>query len=200
MANTPKDVDWESIEADYRAGILSVQAIGRANGISGQAIHNRAKAENWQRDLAQRIHAAREARLARLAGPQTRRSAEDLQIVEANAQAQTDVIVGHRGDIQNLRKTVAAMTAELEASCNTHLMDALEEILEEKAKNSTAAQAAAIYKAYEAAMSLGGRSASAKNLVNCLATLIDKERQAFGIDKASSTGKQSLADFLESLS
>ena len=39
--------DWERIEADYRAGLLSVREIATAQGISHTAVQKRAKADGW---------------------------------------------------------------------------------------------------------------------------------------------------------
>lgn len=43
--------DWERIEADYRAGLLSVREIAAANGVSHVAIGKRVKRDGWERDL-----------------------------------------------------------------------------------------------------------------------------------------------------
>ena len=42
MAAAPK-IDWERVEADYRAGLLSVREIAAAHSVSHTAIGNRSK-------------------------------------------------------------------------------------------------------------------------------------------------------------
>ena len=47
-------IDWEAVERDYRAGILSVREIGAKCGCTHTAINKRAKAEGWERERAAR--------------------------------------------------------------------------------------------------------------------------------------------------
>lgn len=50
MAAISKNVDWVSIEGEYRAGVKPVTGIATAHGISHTAINKRAKANGWARD------------------------------------------------------------------------------------------------------------------------------------------------------
>ena len=52
--DTKKPIDWEAIERDYRAGILSVREIGAKCGCTHTAINKRAKRDGWERDRAAR--------------------------------------------------------------------------------------------------------------------------------------------------
>ena len=52
-----KNIDWDSIQALYRTGQLSVREIARRYGISDTHINNRAKKEGWTRDLTAKIAA-----------------------------------------------------------------------------------------------------------------------------------------------
>jgi hypothetical protein len=45
-----KTIDWERIEADYRAGLLSVREIAASQGVSHVAIAKRAKRDGWKRE------------------------------------------------------------------------------------------------------------------------------------------------------
>lgn len=56
-----KTPDWERIEADYRAGLLSVREIAASQGITHGAINKRAKRDGWERDLAAKIRAKADA-------------------------------------------------------------------------------------------------------------------------------------------
>ena len=47
-------IDWEAIERDYRAGILSVREIGAKCGCTHTAINKRAKRDGWERERAAR--------------------------------------------------------------------------------------------------------------------------------------------------
>lgn len=204
MAAKAKPVDWLAVEADYRAGILTDRVIAKKHGkdvgipLSHTAVQKKAKAQGWTRDLASRIEKRREDKVAKAAvakkGCQLTEASEK-QVVEANASMQTNVILGHRSDIQALRAAVAAMAGELGALANTDLQDALELVLDEKTKDATEKRAAALEKAYHAAMALGSRAGAGQKLASALGILIDKERQAFGIDKGGEGGL-SLGEFL----
>jgi len=50
-----KTPDWKRIEADYRAGLLSVREIAGAQGVSHVATGKRAKRGGWERDLNAKI-------------------------------------------------------------------------------------------------------------------------------------------------
>lgn len=48
MTSAPKpNADWESVEREYRAGVLSVREIGKAAGVSHVAVLKKAKREGW---------------------------------------------------------------------------------------------------------------------------------------------------------
>jgi hypothetical protein len=51
MANRKKNkaIDWKRVEADFRAGIMSIREIARFYEISDTAVHKKAKVEGWER-------------------------------------------------------------------------------------------------------------------------------------------------------
>jgi DNA-binding MurR/RpiR family transcriptional regulator len=51
-------VDWEAIEKQYRAGVLTVREIARQGGVSHTAINKRAKDSGWPRDLTAKVREA----------------------------------------------------------------------------------------------------------------------------------------------
>lgn len=200
MAAKAKQIDWHQVETDFRAGVLTNTAIGKKQGISHTAVQKRAKADGWTRDLSKRIDAAREAKVSRSivsAKVSKQREATEAAVVQANADLQTGLILSHRKDIQALRKAVAAMSEELGALANADLQAALELVLDEKTKDATDKRRAALEKAYDAAMALGSRAGAGQKLASALGVLIEKERQAFGIDKVGHEG--GLATFLKGL-
>lgn len=194
-------VDWAAVETDYRAGIKTLRAIGSDRGVSNVAILKKAKKEGWARDLGERIRARAAEKVSKAAVSKSvskQRLLTDQQTVEANAELQSQIILGHRSDIKLLRATVAGMAGELGALANGEIQAALEMVLDERIEEGSQAYKTALSKAFDAALALGGRSAAGKNLVASLGILIDKERLAFGIDRGGE-GRQSLGEFLASL-
>ena len=58
-------IDWDRIEVDYRAGLLSMREIADQQGVSHTAINKRARAGAWDRDLSAKIHAKAEVLVSR---------------------------------------------------------------------------------------------------------------------------------------
>jgi len=58
-------LDWEAIERDYRAGLLSIREIAVRHGCTHTAINRRAKVRDWERDLKPKIQAKAEALVSR---------------------------------------------------------------------------------------------------------------------------------------
>mgnify|MGYP003579787045 CR=1 FL=1 len=134
MAQKEKSApDWERIEADYRAGVLSVREIAASQGISHTAIQKKAKAEGWERDLGAKIKAKAD-RLVAKREVATQVAAErvepDRAIVEANAEVIAQVRLTHRGDIARARKLCMSLLAEIEVETdNLALFEELGELL-----------------------------------------------------------------------
>lgn len=191
MAAKQKDVDWVAIEREFRTGLKSNRAIGTAYGVSDMAIRKRAKRDEWTKDLSAAIREKTEQKVRRAAVRTKVRkegAANDKEVVEANSNLAAATILSHRSDLAILKKTIVGMAGELGALSNTELQEALELVLDEKIDKASDAYRNAMLKAFAAAMALGGRSSAGKNLVMSLGLLIDKERQAFGIDKVGSEG------------
>jgi hypothetical protein len=58
-------IDWEAIEAAYRAGVLSFREIARQHGVPVSTLHKRVTAKGWQRDLSSAVRQEAQSRLAR---------------------------------------------------------------------------------------------------------------------------------------
>lgn len=101
----PRKPDWEAIEREYRAGQISVRAIAAAHGITEGAIRKRAKADGWERALADEVRKAVREKLVRADGtrPGTQeRRATDHEIVEAASLRGLQVVTSHRRDLEQL--------------------------------------------------------------------------------------------------
>lgn len=105
-----KPVDWEAVEREYRAGLLSVREIGKAACVSHVAVLKRAKREGWVQNLAARV---REEVTARLVTAEVT-VANSREAITEIALRSVDVILAHRKDIAKHRHLAAAMLQELE--------------------------------------------------------------------------------------
>jgi hypothetical protein len=111
--------DWEAIERDYRAGLLSVHEIARQHGCSGTAIGKRAKAGAWQRDLTAKVQERFRVKVAATkvdpkVSEAADRATENLIIEEASDRAHT-IVEGHLSRAKRLTALVDRTLGEIEA-------------------------------------------------------------------------------------
>jgi len=186
--NEKRVVDWESIERDYRAGLLSVREIAAAQGVSHTAIQKRAKVEGWDRDLKAKILAKAEAKLARSTAASVvtpeqaaKAKANDAQLVEVNATAVANLRMSHRVEIQRCRALVSRLVDELAAQTDDQgEFQRLGEIIASEADRGGAKLA----ELYERVISLPQRIKGMKELGDTLKTMISLEREAWGLASA----------------
>ena len=150
-----KQVDWESVERDYSAGLLSLREIAAKHNVSHQVIARKAKTEDWSRDLGAKIAAAAEKilgdkQLGDSLGDKKRGT--EKEVVEANAQVIVEIKVRHRLVIKKLNGLLDSQ------------MDEIEALNKEKSVEN-----------------LPMRVDVTKKIADTVKTMIDKERQAFGI-------------------
>ena len=195
-ANAKPAPDWEKIEADYRAGVLSLREIADANpGVNHVAIARRAKRDGWSRDLSAKIRAKADALVtdqAVTADVTPKRAISEREIIDANAQAIVSVRLSHRRDIQRSRRVTMALLDELEQQVGPDQVAALEqlgELLREPDERGNDK----LNDLYRKIISLPGRAKTAKDLGENLRILVTLERQAFGLDTAGADGGDSPA-------
>lgn len=195
MAGQP-EVDWEAIERDYRAGVLTFDKMAAIHGISKGRISQVAKREKWPRDLSAKIKAKVQDKLNKNAINKELnkdvRLASEREIVEANAQVQADIILGQRQDVPRARRLMQKLLAELEGE--TDAIEDLERIGDILAGGDEAKMADLFRKLN----SLPGRIDSGKKLAEAMKTCITLEREVFNIDGARTPGK-TLDEFLDAL-
>jgi hypothetical protein len=186
MAQTEKAApDWERIEADYRAGVLSVREIAASQGITHGAINKRAKRDGWERDLSARIQAKADALVSKAevsTQVSTERAATDKLIVEANAEAIARVRLSHRSDISRSRRLAMALLEELEvATGSIELFQELGDFLRSDDEKGADKR----NDVYQRVISSVGRIDSMKKLSDTLKTLVGLEREAYGLAAAT---------------
>lgn len=184
--------DWERIEGDYRAGLLSVREIAASQGVSHVAIAKRAKRDGWARDLSEKIKAKADALVTTrtVTTPVTTEQAvTDRAIVEANAEVIAGIRLAHRKDIARSRTLTMALLAEVEAQTDSHeLFDRIGELVVDTGSDAESR----LLDAYRRVISTPGRIDGMKKLAETLKTLIGLEREAYGLveaQKVEVTGK-----------
>lgn len=196
---TKPPIDWEKIELDYRAGILTLREIAGQHDISHGAINKRAKRDGWERDLAAKIQAKADALVSK-AAVSTQVSAESRKaesaVVDANARAVADVRLAHRRDIHRSRNIVMDLLGELEQQAGGDAAELLAQLGTLMRKEDEQGQDK-VNDLYQKIVSLPGRAKTMKDLGESMRVLVTLERQAFGMDlsdkkPAGSGGLESL--------
>ncbi|CAM3794806.1 hypothetical protein SAMN05216475_1605 [Pseudomonas synxantha] len=100
-----KQSDWEAIERAYRAGLLSVRAIGESHGVNHATILKRAKKEDWKRDLTDQVRAATKQKVTTAVTTKSNQSkvVTDAEIIEEASDQAAAVILAHRSGLAQWR-------------------------------------------------------------------------------------------------
>lgn len=176
--------DWESIEREYRAGVLSIREIGKVHGVSDTAIRKKAKTDRWQRDLTERINEQVRSELvcSGFAPVDPKRGANQKQtereIIDQAAATVVQVVREHRGRIKQGNALVELLTKQLMdvAGSREEFEQAIGIIC---AEDKTPERMNRLLKA----VSLGAHATIAVNLANATRVWVGLERQAFNISE-----------------
>ena len=182
---TRKQIDWEALEIQYRAGIRSLKDIGSEFGVSDAAIIKRAKRDNWSRDLKAKIQARADAKVSASlvrAEVSAQTKVRERQVIEAAATAVADIRLAHRSDIRRARNLTNSLLAELEAQTDPSTLAMLHE-LGELLRNEDDNGQDRRNDLYTKVISLSERSKTMKTLADSLRVVVDMERTAFSMDK-----------------
>lgn len=168
--------DWDAIHAEYRAGQLSNVMLGKKYGVTEGAIRKRAKAEGWQKDLADAVRQQVKEKLVRdeVRAP----NARDREIVEAAATTGADVVRRHRRDISKGQDIVSMLFGQLEEAATNRAE--LEDAIEEETKNDeTTRRRTQLMRL----VSLASHAGVLRDLSTAMKNLIPLERQAYNLDE-----------------
>lgn len=190
---TKKQVDWEKIEIDYRAGVKTLREIASSHDISHVAISKRAKKEGWTKDLTARIKAKAQDLVNKRAVNNKVNTASVNQVIEVNAKLQSDIILAHRTDIPRKRELVAKLFAEVEAL--TDGGDIVEQMTLALGSNDMDKLSNLAKKI----TSLPSRVKCVSELMSALKSVIAMERQAFGISADEKETPTTLQDIIEAI-
>ena len=110
--------DWEAIESAYRAGSLSVRAIGEKHGVNHATILKRANKEGWQRDLTEKVRAATKAKVTKSVTKDGNQSpvVTDEQIIDRASDEAAAVVMAHRESLAAWRGITNKLRDFLDAS------------------------------------------------------------------------------------
>ncbi len=184
MAESEKTApDWERIEADYRAGVLSLREIAAANGITHGAVNKRAKRDGWSRDLAAKIRAKADELVSKQAvstAVSAEKAVSERQIIDANAQRIAEIQGGHKATAARIHRFGLTLLAELETqSVKVEDLEKLGELLRSEDENGRDQ----MNDLYRKIISTPSRVDSGKKVSETLRNAIVLERQAYGLDK-----------------
>lgn len=174
----PRQINWDGIQAEYRAGNKSNVVLAASYGLSEAAIRKRAKRDGWQRDLSAAVKEATKEALVMDAVRRVRaddQARSDQDIIDAAAEESAGIVRRHRRDIGRLADTVRVLGEQLADAAESR--ERLIEII--KATSSPKAPKAA--EAMRRAVSLPTHATVARDLTTAAKTLISLERQAFDL-------------------
>ena len=183
----PRKVDYEAIEAGWRAGLKSPQQLAfeytEATGIkvSRSAIIKHFEKLGVPRDLRAKVQAKAEAMVAEAMVTGKVSSVTTITssaIIAAAAEDVARVRIAHRSDITRMRALVLRLLAECEAeSADPALFAEIGELLRSPDEKG----ADRLNEAYQKAISLPTRIKGVKDLADTLRVLVALEREAYGI-------------------
>lgn len=174
--------DWERIECDYRAGILSVREIAASQGITHGAINKRAKRDGWERDLSAKIRAKADGLVAKQAvvveAPGLSKEVT-AAVIKENGEQLASVMLTQRRSVARAHKLCMSLLEELEATTtNPELFATLGEFLREEGGDAAAKRSAA----FEKVMTFTSRVDNMKKLGETLRNLVTVERDIYGLN------------------
>ncbi len=192
--STRSNCDRERVEADYRAGLLSVREIGRIHNISDKAIRNWAKEFGWERDLSAKVNEKVRAELVRSESAPADLQTEQAIIDEAAATV-VSVVRGHRKKIKRGSELVDALMGQLSDALKSR--PELESDIEIETANDKSHERKNRMKK---AVSLEKHAQIATSLAQAAKIWIGLERQAFNIQDQEERQSDALTSLLSRVS
>lgn len=199
--------DWERIEMNFRAGLLTLREMARTDGnVTEGAIRKRAKRDSWKRNLRTQVIARVEelvragvVRTELLRAPRTRSEPlTETETVEVAASAIVQIKLGHQGASRRGVDLGMKLVAELE--WQTENLESLEQLGEIMSKPDVKGAADKMYETYRKVVSMAGRASTYKTLIDGLRVAVDMQRKAFDMDTTAADTEGTLASRLKALS
>ena len=207
MTEKRQKIDYERIEAGWRAGILSPRQLAAQyteetnESVSHAAIIKHFTKLGIPRNLAEKIKAKSDDMVTRAmvteqVTPVTIK--RDKDIIDDAATKLTDIRLGQRKDISRARSISMKLFDELELMVgaeNVSLLQQLGELLyspDDKGMDK-------LNDLYMKVINLPNRVKAIKELSDTMKTLVALERQAYGLEEKENTTADALTSLLESI-
>lgn len=192
--------DWEAIEQDYRAGVLTSNQVAEKYGITRGQLMGRAYREGWKKDLGPRIAARRETKLAEAAAPTLGlpvpregdtigdRAAAERETIDTAAELQARVTLKHRKSLTKTANLCEGLIEELTVSSLSRedIANVVELVaIAQGQRSESEYDQAALNKKMDSwvkLLSLENRTDVLKKLVDSMQKLVLLERLVYGID------------------
>lgn len=197
-----KQIDWEQIERDYRADVLSIAQISRESGAPSSTIRARAKRLGWSRNLTARIKSKADEIVNQdaIKNAVANIQASEEQTIEENARLTAGVRLAHRKDINRARLATVTLLDDLEAMIGQDGRESLAELLKAlvdegliEERDSTAIAA------YKKATGLSQQIANMQKLADTMTKFVALERQAWNLDNLDDSSHDPLKTLLDSI-
>jgi len=192
-----KQVDWESVERDYSAGLLSLREIAAKYDTKESSIRYKANQNDWSRDLSKKIEQKTNEKLRKIelrTELRSEKAISEKEIIEASAQAIVNVKLEHRGDIRKSKRIVNSLFDELEITTdNRELFEQLGEML----RNESDSGQDKLNDIYKKVISMPQRIDGVKKLTDALKTMIGLEREAYDITSAPTPTENAVTELLK---
>lgn len=201
MTDKKRQIDWEKIELDYRAGIKTLREMAGEHDISEGAIRKRAKRDDWSRDLSAKIEKQAEDLVRKsLVRTEVRNSPEykatEKQVIDANAQAILEVRLSHRKDINKAKNLMMDLLDELQhQTSHRELYEQLGELMRDENERGVDK----LNDLYLKVISTPSRIVSAEKLSNTMKNLVALEREAFNIGKEPEKTTDPLSELITTI-
>ena len=194
-----KQVDWEGVERDYSAGLLSLRELADKHGTKESSIRYKANQKDWSRDLSKKIEQKTNEKLRKTelrTELRSEKAISEKEIIEVNAQAIVNIKLAHRGDIRKSKNIVNALFDELELTTdNRELFEQLGELLRQESESGHDK----LNDIYKKCISMPQRIDGVKKLTDALKTMIGLEREAYDITAAPTATDNAMSSFVKSL-
>lgn len=190
-----KRFDWDSMEADWRAGVKSMDQLSKEYGVAKSSIHEHWKKAGIERDLKEKINDAVEAELNRRVAivkrkeelaeqsnqtsRTTSRTIKDKEIVKAVAIHKADIVSSQEQRIIKFAGITDKLIDELNGQIQSiEDLDNLGEML----RNENDSGMDKLNDTYRRVISFPGRVDSLKKLSDTMKTYIELQRKVHKLD------------------